>query len=143
MTRNVDLIGLASVFIAIVPWLLFVGIILKQYKLYDAALYPLQLLNIRSALLLPLFGTFLCCSVFYPGYFHGFDTIEAALEGYCILCLYAMIITNCGGPLGVMHYVQKSDRYLCCSFQQNRPKRCYIRVYDSIWQFVYIRYDFS
>ena len=135
----IDIIGLSALVLCFFPLLIFFGILVKQYGYYDSDLYPLQILNIRTAIILPVFAIFLCISVFFPYTFHIWDTIEAILEGYCVMSFHAMVVLNCGGPGSVIKFLENSDRVLCFSFQKKKPKSCYRRVYTAIWQFTYIR----
>jgi hypothetical protein len=112
--------------------------------------------------LLPIFALLLTLSVCVPSTFQAVVPLEAAIEGYSVVCFYALIVLNCGGPLKVInvrrlpvacttntnniHFfgycfqiLGSSDRVACCDCQTKGPIKCYKRVYWAIWQFIYVR----
>lgn len=122
---GLDIIGVIACVFLLVPLIVFLGIFWVQHGRYEGKkIYAMQIFNIRAAALLPIFASFLCITVFYPFAFHAFDSVAAVLEGYCMYALFAMVVTNCGGPSSVIKFLKTSDRVLCFSFQKTNAQGC-------------------
>lgn len=133
-------IELVSTALCLVPILTFIAVFMKQCQFYHPSVYTLLVLNMRAAILLPMFSITVCFAVWFPRWFHVIIPIQAVFEGYSILAFYAMLVHNCGGPCSVIRFLSTSaDRVICCDCQTQSPLTFYQRTNDAIWQFVYIR----
>lgn len=118
----------------------YVGVFYKQLKQqHNLTAYPLQILNLRQSVLLPVFSFLLFLAVIFPIAFQAFTPIQAMFESYSVMSFFGMIVLNCGGPSNVIRILSVSDRVACCDCQSKAPKKYYSRVCTFIWQFVYIR----
>lgn len=134
-------IDFLAIILCIFPVITYSIVFWRQYSFRDQnrSLYPMSILNIRSASLLPLFAIIITITVWAPNSFQAFVPLEAALEGYAVMTFFALIVLNCGGSSNVVKILGVSDRIACCDCQRNAPINCYKRVCKAVWQFVYIR----
>ena len=87
---------------AYVPCIVFGSILLRQHSVIDPAIYDLQILNMRSSLLLPLFAIMIAFCVSEPRLFGAFLVPEAILESVTVYAFLALVVSNRGGSSSII-----------------------------------------
>lgn len=133
-----DNLGVAGSVLALIPVITYCRIVRLHYASHNVSTYSLVILSLRAGLILPCFALFTALAIWFPEIFVLLAIPEAIIESISIHCLYALLVKNCGGPGSVVKLILDSDAVdPCCHCQREDPKRCYIRIFNLVWQFVY------
>jgi uncharacterized membrane protein YidH (DUF202 family) len=101
----------------------------------------IQILNLRLAIIVPLYAMLFFLILMLPQFWSFFDAAINLVEGYCIFAFYKMLQLNAGGPDGVIQMIQTSEHTAPCyaTCQQKCPKQCNSTIHYLLVQFMTLR----
>lgn len=110
--NKLALMGIGLVLVPIIAWVL---ILRKQFTISNSKTYRINVLTARTCLFLPLYAIYLWISVLDPYMNDALEPFYAVVEGYSFYCMFALLVTNLGGPRATILTLRRyPDRHTFC-----------------------------
>ncbi len=136
----IDILALKCIPFVYFPILAFVVVFGKQYTMIDGETNRLVVLSTRVALFLPLYAMLIYISLCIPILYKAIEVPTALIEGYSFYTLFALLVTNLGGPNETLNSLIKSEKQLKCSFCCPKDKEKFYRIaICHVHHFLFIR----
>lgn len=100
-----------------------------------------EILNLRMAGLLPLYGVMYFIGIFVPSDWEFLEFGVSFVEGYCIYCFFVMIAHEIGSLDEVKRCIMDADVAAPCFYgcQKNTPLGCFMTMRILLMQFFLLR----
>lgn len=100
-----------------------------------------QIMNLRVAAILPGFSIISLVAFLFPYWMPILEAFEALIEGYCIFCLFKMLVIFVGNTESITNEISnKSIDVNAFSFcQKNSPRKCFRMIQLQMVQFFTLR----
>jgi hypothetical protein len=92
----------------------FLVVVFVQYYRQEPGTERLVILNVRTALFLPLYSLFMFISLCEPRALAALNVLITIVEGYSFYAFYTLIVTNLGGPTKAVEAFKGTGKQLCC-----------------------------
>jgi hypothetical protein len=145
-----NVLGMCGLMLMFVPFMAWVFIFYAQFghlnahqnreQLARPKTYRLHVLLSRTALFLPIYTVLIYISVMEPSYFEGLQPLFAIVEGYSFYSMFAVIVTNLGGPSAAVKLMQNHPEQVpCCTWCPDSPTLFYSKVVSALKYFLFLR----
>jgi hypothetical protein len=92
----------------------FFVVLFVQYYRQEPGTERLVILNVRTALFLPMYSLFMFISLCEPRALAALNVLVTIVEGYSFYGFYSLIVTNLGGPTKAVEAFKGTGKQLCC-----------------------------
>lgn len=134
--NTLGIIGLVLLLFPFAAWLLVFN---KQFEISTPKTYRVNVLIARTALYLPLYAIFVWVSLIEPVLYDGLQILFAIVEGYSFYSMFALVVSNLGGPHEAVAALKASNRPPFCPCCPTDPVKFYTQVLNSFWYFLFVR----
>jgi len=126
-------LALAGIILAIVPIIAWIYIVRKQFDISNRKTYRINVLTARTSLFLPLYAIYLWISVLDPYTNEALEPFYAVVEGYSFYSMFALLVTNLGGPRATVIILRKHpDRHTFCPCYPHDSQMLYNTVLSAM-----------
>lgn len=105
-----DTLGIIGLILLVVPFVAWYMVVSSQYSSATGKTRRVAVLLARTALFLPSYAFLMWLSLINPSAYEGLEILVAVVEAYSFYSIFAVIVTNLGGPVWSSCY----DIFHCC-----------------------------